>query len=107
MPSSELRHICFPYCLDKNQDGSWVVLNRNYKPIGFNTSDYINYSNFPISINCKLTPSMLKKISYTGKFDEKEIRVYLYNDECLPTKDTKSMNAYLERLSKLMKIKTN
>ena len=39
--STDFRAVYFPYCIEKQADGTWVVLNRQYKPVGFNTSDFI------------------------------------------------------------------
>jgi hypothetical protein len=35
-----------PYCLHQLQNGDWLVLNRNYKPIGQTTSDRVDYEQF-------------------------------------------------------------
>jgi hypothetical protein len=41
MPLGDFRSIYLPYCLDKQADGSWLVLNREYKPVGFNTKSHV------------------------------------------------------------------
>jgi hypothetical protein len=41
--STDFLAVFFPYCIEKQRDDSWVVLNRQYKPVGFNTSEYISY----------------------------------------------------------------
>jgi hypothetical protein len=35
MSHSDFRAMFFPYCLQKQKDGRYVVLNREYKPVGF------------------------------------------------------------------------
>ena len=34
MPVLNRRGTYFPYCLQRLDDGSWIVLNRNYEPLG-------------------------------------------------------------------------
>lgn len=36
--------IFLPYCLREIDDGKWIFLNRRYKPLGVNTTDFINYN---------------------------------------------------------------
>ena len=31
-----LGRLCFPYTVELQEDGNYVILNRHYKPIGFN-----------------------------------------------------------------------
>ena len=48
--TNKIRKMYFPYCLQKQKDGSWIFLNRKYKPIGFNTGDCIDYEEYPVSM---------------------------------------------------------
>lgn len=103
MAIENVRAVYFPYCIEKCADGSWVLLNRNYKPVGFNTSNFINYADYPVAMKLKgLGPSTLKKLSY--KDEEPGDRVYLYNDGCVPTSSSAAMNAYLKKLEILLKL---
>jgi len=103
MAIENVRAVYFPYCIEKCADGSWVLLNRNYKPVGFNTSNFINYADYPVAMKLKgLGPSTLKKLSY--KDEEPSDRVYLYNDGCVPTSSSAAMNAYLKKLEILLKL---
>lgn len=100
-----VRAVYFPYCIEKQKDGSWVILNRNYKPVGFNTADFVKYEEYPVSMRIKgLSPATLKKLSC--KEEEPGDRVYLYNDVCIPTDDAKSMSGYLKKLEILLRLKT-
>lgn len=100
----DFRSVYLPYCIDRQEDGSWVILNREYKPVGFNTNDFINYKDYPISVKLKgVGPAMLKKLSYKGSVEGN--RVYLYNDGCVPTHSKENMRIYLERLAILAKLK--
>ena len=52
MTIENVRAVYFPYCIEKQEDG-WVMLNRNYKPVGFNTGEFIKYEDYPDSIRLK------------------------------------------------------
>lgn len=59
-----------PYCLQKQKDGSWVVCNRNYKPVGFNTSEFIRYEDYPVSAKIgRLGPATISKLQSPGITD--------------------------------------
>lgn len=99
----ELRTTHFPYCLNRLQDGRYIILNRNYKPLGVQTSEWVTYETEPTVISINLTPAKAKAISWEGS--ENVDRVYLYNDGCIPTDGAAHMSAYLKRLGVLMNIK--
>lgn len=104
MGNQNVRAVYFPYCIEKCADGSWVLLNRNYKPVGFNTSEFITYADYPVAMKIKgLSPSKLKKLSY--KDEEPADRVYLYNDGCIPTSSSAAMSEYIKKLEILLKLK--
>lgn len=101
--STDFRSVYFPYCIEKFTNGEWMILNRRYKPVGFNTGDYIQYEDYPVSVKLKgLGPKILQKISYNGNTEGD--RIYLYNDGCVPTHSKANMNAYLEKLAILAKL---
>ncbi|WP_156000793.1 hypothetical protein [Thioalkalivibrio sp. ALJT] len=105
MANENVRAVYFPYCIQKQEDGSWLLLNRNYKPVGFNTGDWITYSDFPVSMKVKgLGPDTLRKLSCHD--EEPGDRVYLYNDGTVPTGDAKAMAAYLKRLEILLNLES-
>lgn len=104
MLKDELRHTHFPYCLDRQEDGSYVLLNRNYKPIGFMSDEWVNYDEHPVGVNIKgLTPNIAAGLDARGR--EELDRIYLYNDGYIPTDSAESMQAYLARLAKLMALR--
>lgn len=101
--STDFSSIYFPYCIEKQSDGTWVVLNRQYKPVGFNTSDYIKYEEFPVSAKLQgIGPAIAKKLAYDGEVSGD--RIYLYNDGCTPTHSRADMDAYLKKLELLAKL---
>ncbi|MCD4820754.1 MAG: hypothetical protein K8R11_01465 [Methanococcoides sp.] len=105
MAIENVRAVYFPYCIEKQEDGSWVLLNRNYKPVGFNTGDFIRYEEYPVSMKLKgIGPATLKKLS--DKNEDIEDRVYLYNDSCVPTSSAQAMSSYLKKLEVLLKLQS-
>ena len=104
MPIDNLRTIILPYCLERLEDGRYVVLNRNYRPIGFRTVEHVMYEAYPIALRFKgLTPQVAAKLSFDGKSGLEQIR--LYGDGCLPTEGTQQMKAYMARLALLPTLK--
>ncbi|MEZ2236966.1 hypothetical protein [Microcoleus sp.] len=104
MALNDFRAIFLPYCLDKQSDGRYVVLNRGYKPIGFKTRENIKYEDYPICVELKGIGSVTAaKLSFEG--DPNTDRIYLYNDGCVPTQSAEHMKNYLERLKILAKLK--
>ncbi len=106
MPLTDFRSVYFPYCLQRQEDGSWVVLNREYKPVGFNRRTWVDYADYPVSVHLRgLGPKTLKRLAFNGKYEDG--RVYLYNDGCVPTHSPEKLKSYLERLATLAKLKTS
>lgn len=104
MPLNDFRSICLPYCLQKQKDGKYIALNREYEPLGFNAKDRVDYGAYPIATKYMgLTAAKIAKISYKGDSDPDAI--YLYNDGCVPTAGAEHMKKYLERLAILSKLK--
>ncbi len=101
--STDFRAVYFPYCIERMADGTWVILNRQYKPVGFNTGDFIRYEDFPVSAKLEgIGPGVLKKLAYDG--DGGGGKVYLYDDGCVPTHSKANMDAYLKKLAILAKL---
>ena len=104
MPLYDVRSVHFPYVIKEVEKGKFVVLNREYKPLGFNKRDYVKYEDYPIiSKITGLGPSTRNKLAYDGKGEGNMI--YLYDDGCVPTQSKKHMDSYLEKLRILAKCK--
>jgi hypothetical protein len=102
--TTSLHRIAFPYRIQRQKDGSYIVLNREYKPIGFLTHECLDYGRYPIGIRFKeLKEETIRKISIDG--DPREGAIYLYDDGTVPIRNRKNMRDYLERLSVLMSLK--
>lgn len=103
MSLGDFRSVFFPYCLKKQKDGRYAVLNREYKPVGFFTREFITYADHPVLVKLKgLTPIKAAKLSWKGEKQTDEI--FLYNDGCVPTHSKANMRAYLEKLELLAKL---
>lgn len=100
----EMRHLYLPYCIEKQPDGRWVVLNRRYKQLGVNTSEWADYANPLYTTAIKgLTAAKMQALCAPGSHLS-ETRVYLYNDATCPTDSAANWSAYAARLQILMKL---
>ncbi len=98
--STEFRRIFFPYVLQEQKDGSYIALNRNYKPVGLLSEKWVDYGAYPIGFRFKgLTPEMIRQLSIQARTDGD---IYLYDDNCVPTSGKRNMKAYLGKLAILM-----
>lgn len=96
-----LRWTHFPYCLDRQSDGSYAVLNRRYKPIGMTTGEHVDYMTAPGRVRFKrMGPATARALSFEGS--ENLDRIYLYDDGSTPDRGPRELAAYLERLGRLM-----
>ena len=103
MPLHDVRSVCLPYCLQRQPDGRYVALNREYKPLGWTEKDWVDYADYPIAMKLKgMTAKKAASIDWASR--ENIERIYLYNDGCIPTDSAAHMKAYCERLAKLAKM---
>ena len=104
MPLGDFRSVFLPYCLQRQPDGRYAVLNREYKPCGFLTREHVEYAKYPILVRFKrLTPAMARRISCRGSEDLDAI--HLYHDGCIPTRSATNMAEYQARLALLAPLK--
>lgn len=100
---SDVRSVFLPYCLKKQADGRYVVLNRDYKPLGFVTRNEVEYAKYPILAKLRIRPATAAKLSFKG--DPNVNAIFLYSDGSVPTQSAAHMRAYLERLALLAKLR--
>jgi hypothetical protein len=101
----EMRITHFPYCLKKTDDGRYVLLNRNYKPVGFFTGEFVTYEDYPVAVRLKgMDAQLAAQIDVKGRPNLDTI--YFYCDATIPTQSEANMSAYLERLVTAMCLKT-
>lgn len=89
-----------PYCLERLADGSYVPLNRSYKPVGLVTGNRVDYELAPIRGRLLLTTEQLREIDHTGNPDG-DGTAFLYDDGSFPSRSPENWDAYLDRLSVL------
>lgn len=103
MALGDFRAVFLPYCLSRQKDGRYAVLNREYKPVGFFTRDWVTYEKHPVLVKLKITKALANKVSVTGK--DGVDNVFLYNDATNPLRGKANMDAYLAKLALLAKLR--
>lgn len=104
MSLGDFRSVFMPYCLKKQSNGKYAVLNREYKPVGFFTTKHIKYDDFPVLVELSgIGPATAAKLSWNNSENTDEI--FLYNDGCNPNNSDNDMKNYLEKLKTLAKLK--
>ena len=99
---SEVRVAFLPYCIRQVKPGWYVILNRDYKPLGAPSGYKADYEQFMIKIPY-LTEAKARKMSFNNSSDRTNIM--LYNDSCIPTTSDEHAEAYFKRLIILSKLK--
>lgn len=99
--ASLFRLVFLPYCLQLQDDGMYLVLNRRYKPVGITRTDWVDYGEYPVRVRFKrkLSAAQVKALSARGSEDA--TCIYLYNDGCIPTDSAAHWQAYSARLQRL------
>jgi hypothetical protein len=112
MSLDDFFRINFPYGIKRNNDDSWFAFNREYLPLGWNSTEHIEsiykpdaYNDYPIHTKYKnLTENKILKIidnpdairkDSTGKI----LTVHFYNDQTNP----KISPEYWDRYFKIIK----
>jgi len=100
----DFRTVALPYCLKKMEDGTYIILNRKYKPIGFNSQEHVIYEDYPIHHKIKgINRKTATSLSWNNS--DNTDTIFLYNDGCVPTHSTENMSNYLNKLKALAKYK--
>ena len=103
MGLGDFRAVFLPYCLSRQNDGRYAVLNREYKPVGFFTREWVKYEKHPVLVKLKITKALAKKVSNEGEDGVENI--FLYNDATNPLRSKANMDAYLAKLALLAKLR--
>lgn len=98
----QMRNTYLPYCIQQVEPGWFVVLNRDYKPLGYSRDEWVDYHEHMVRIKY-LTDAKVKQLSYKGSSDKSFI--VLYNDGCIPTQSPEHEAAYFKRLSVFLNLK--
>ena len=104
MPLGNVQYVHLPYCIKRQPDATYIVLNREYMPLGFKAQQDLDRAGYPAGVKLPgLRAATAAKISYKGSTDLSTI--YLYDDGCIPTSSSMHMDAYLKRLAQFAKLK--
>src|SRR5262249_55485681 len=90
-----------PYCLQQREDGRYILLNRDYKALGYVAGEdkWVDYEKWPEAFDIKITPAEAAKMSVrrsraTGS-------IYFYDDGCPPWAGAAHRKAYYRRVARL------
>lgn len=102
--ADSFRWLFLPYCLLRQEDGSYVITNRRYKPLGMTTREHVVYEDHPVRVRFRrLTKATARALDHAGREDLD--RIYLYNDGSIPTESDANWSAYSKRLQRLAALK--
>lgn len=98
------RWVFLPRVLLRQADGSYVVCNRRYKPVGLTITEHVDYAQYPVRVKIRgLTKATARLLSFNGS-DNLQL-VALYDDTCVPTDSAQNWAAYSARLERLSRLK--
>jgi hypothetical protein len=111
MALGDFFRINMPYGIKINGDGEWFAFNREYKPLGWNTDDFIKEEVYPVYTKYKgVTDKKLVSLAYGTEgvhFDEngKINKILFYNDGINPQSYPKYWSLYFDKIKALSKFK--
>jgi hypothetical protein len=100
----EFRQAYLPYALMRLADGSYLPVNREYKPLGVTSKAFVKYDELSLG-RVKVTAAAARKLCVRGVGDLTAESIYLYNDGCVPTSSAQAWAQYAARLAVLSKAK--
>ena len=56
-----------PYCIQRLEDGRYIVLNRHYKPLGETTREWVTYETHPTTCALQITARQAAQIDWDGR----------------------------------------
>lgn len=103
MPSSNSKtdflHVFLPYCLIRLQDGRYAVTNRQYKPLGSTSVEWVDYETLDATGRVDIPAHVAAQLDHRGEPGDGHI--YLYSDGSIPTRSDAAWAAYAQRLALL------
>lgn len=94
------RKILLPYCIKEVRPGAYILLNRNYVPVGTQGHEWVCYETYPVLWALPgLTPALAARMSSLKRRNMQMI--HFYDDGCIPTVSARFMRAYLKRMDHL------
>ena len=113
MALTDFFRINLPYGIQKNESDEWSAFNREYVPLGWNTTDTVKFSDYPVFTKYKaLTEAKLLKLSWSeGSIikDEKGkiTKIFFYNDGTNPASNPKYWEEYFDKIKLLAKLEVS
>lgn len=106
MPTSTLLYTHFPYCL-RRVGAAWLVLNRNYKPIGMSTRDTVAYEGDRSLVRIDhRSIAAIRRAAYRVQDEGGDSEtIYFYGGSSVPWRSERDGEAYFARLQPLLKAK--
>jgi hypothetical protein len=89
-----------PYCIQSTREASYVVLNREYKPLGGKSREWYDYLAYDLML--PITEEDARAMSHEGSPSLKSI--HLYKDSFRLLEGEKPMRDYLKRLAVLARL---
>ena len=97
----EFKECFMPYCLQRLKDGRYIVLNRQYKPLGTFSGEWVDYETHPSA--CKLDIDSKTALSLSCLNSDNLDRIQIWWIDGQGTTGTKAdARVYLKRLELLM-----
>ena len=90
-----------PYSCHSVDDGTHIIVNRSYKPVGQVSKEWANYAEFP-NLHAHFANDLRSNFTAQGSSDG-----YLFNDGCPPWHSRVDATAYLDRLRVLNQVLNN
>jgi len=92
-----------PYHVRRETGGRYVVVNRNYKPVGDpRTEEWVDYEPYAVCVR-GVTESVARRAS--SRDDPDTSSIYLFSDGCMPWKSDEFLWQYVRRLKALFRLK--
>jgi hypothetical protein len=99
--TTSVRAVFLIYCLQRLADGSYIALNRKYKPLGVFGRERVDYDTHPGRFQFKRALSQRQVVALSHKGDADAGCIYLYDSNSLPTDSAANWRAYSTRLERL------
>lgn len=99
--TTSVRAVFLIYCLQRLADGSYIALNRQYKPLGAFGREWVDYDTHPSRFKFKRALSERQVVALSHKGDADARCIHLYGDGSIPADSAANWQAYSARLARL------
>lgn len=102
MQTFDLRAKFLPYCIHRRADGRFLLLNRNYKPLGVTSTEWADYDTNRDAV--ELTGFTDRKAEKIGLEVDGDGWYYLYDDTNSPMRTPETWERYCKILREIMQL---